>query len=158
MEEAASEISAKELREAKRQKRREEREAAERAAFVKDSIANSEYAVVQEEAEKKKAIRMVNSDCQKILETDDFRKLLRTMNSRKTDEDMVDAFRRSTRSVCVSSEQVRALAQLIETEENRYQLLDAAYPRTYDSQNFSALGDLLKDDYYKGRFKAMVKK
>lgn len=157
VDEATPEVSAKEEREARRQKRKAEREAADRAAFLKDSIANSEYAAVPEEAEKK-AIKMVNSDCQKVLETDDFRKLLRTMNSKKTDEDMVDAFRRGTRAVCVSSEQVRALAQLIETEENRYQLLDAAYPRTYDSQNFSALGDLLKDDYYKGRFKAMVKK
>ncbi|GEP95919.1 DUF4476 domain-containing protein [Chitinophaga cymbidii] len=155
--ESIPEISAKEAREAKREKRRVEREAAERAAFVRDSIANSEFASVPEEAERKR-VKMVNSDCQKVLETDDFRKLLRTMNSRKTDEDMVDAFRRGTRSVCVSSEQVRALALLISTEENRYQLLDAAYPRTYDSQNFSGLGDLLKDDYYKGRFKAMVKK
>lgn len=153
----ASGISAKELRDAKRQKRREEREAAERAAFVKDSIANAEYTVVTDEPEKR-SLKMVNSDCQKVLETDDFRKLLRTMNGRKTDEDMVDAFRRGTRSVCVSTEQIRALAQLIETEENRYQLLDAAYPRTYDSQNFSSLSDLLRDDYYKGRFKAMIKK
>lgn len=153
----ASGISAKELRDAKRQKRREEREAAERAAFVKDSIANAEYTIVADEPEKK-ALKMVNSDCQKVLETDDFRKLLRTMNGRKTDEDMVDAFRRGTRSVCVSTEQIRALAQLIETEENRYHLLDAAYPRTYDSQNFSSLSDLLNDDYYKGRFKAMIKK
>jgi len=156
-DEASAGINAKELREAKRQKRREEREAAERAAFVKDSIANAEYAVVADEPEKK-SLKMVNSDCQKVLETDDFRKLLRTMNGRKTDEDMVDAFRKGTRSVCVSTAQIRALAQLIETEENRYQLLDAAYPRTYDSQNFSSLSDLLRDDYYKGRFKAMIKK
>lgn len=156
-DEASSGISTKELRDAKRQKRREEREAAERAAFVKDSIANAEYTIVTDEPEKK-PLKMVNSDCQKVLETDDFRKLLRTMNGRKTDEDMVDAFRRGTRSVCVSTEQIRALAQLIETEENRYHLLDAAYPRTYDSQNFSSLSDLLREDYYKGRFKAMIKK
>ncbi|QEH43782.1 DUF4476 domain-containing protein [Chitinophaga sp. XS-30] len=154
---AAPEISAKEARDARRQKRKEEREAAERAAFVKDSIANSEYGVIPEAPEKKR-VEMVNSDCPRVLETDAFRKLLRTMNSRKTDEDMVDAFRKGTRSVCVSTEQIRALAQLIATEENRYQLLDAAYPRTYDSQHFSSLVDLLKDGYYQRRFKAMITK
>lgn len=154
---AAPEISAKEARDARRQKRKEEREAAERAAFVKDSIANSEYGVIPEGPEKKR-VEMVNSDCPRVLETDAFRKLLRTMNSRKTDEDMVDAFRKGTRSVCVSTEQIRALAQLIETEESRYQLLDAAYPRTYDSQYFSSLVDLLKDGYYQRRFKAMINK
>ena len=155
-------LSAKELREIKRQNRKAEREAAERAAFVKDSIANVEFnssTPVEEKAEEKKpAIKMVNSDCEKILEVDAFRKLLRTMNGKKSDEDMVDAFRKGTRSVCVSTEQIRALTQLIATEENRYHLLDAAYARTYDTQNFSTLGDLLKEDYYKGRFKAMIKK
>jgi len=152
------ELSAKDLRDAKRQKRKAEREAAERAAFVKDSIANAEFNSSTPVEEKKPAIKMVNSDCQKILEVDAFRKLLRTMNGKKSDEDMVDAFRKGTRSVCVSTEQIRALTQLIATEENRYQLLDAAYARTYDTQNFSTLGDLLKEDYYKGRFKAMIKR
>lgn len=152
------ELSAKEIREAKRQKRREEKEAAERAAFVKDSIANAEFNTSTPVEEKKPSIKMVNSDCEKVLEVDAFRKLLRTMNGKKSDEDMVDAFRKGTRSVCVSTEQIRALTQLISTEENRYQLLDAAYARTYDTQNFSTLGDLLKEDYYKGRFKAMIKR
>ncbi|MBO9152174.1 DUF4476 domain-containing protein [Chitinophaga sp. GCM10012297] len=160
------ETSAKDAREAKRQKRKAEREAAIREGEIKDSIANAEFnkdvAVTETEEtvkEKKKlSLDMVNSDCGKVLEVDAFRKLLRTMNVKKTDEDMVDAFRKSTRNTCVSTEQVRALAQLIATEENRYQLLDAAYARTYDSQNFAGLSDLLKDDYYKGRFKAMLKK
>lgn len=168
------EVSAKDAREAKRQKRKAEREAAERAAFVKDSIANVEFnsngsveaavpvesaaSAASAEEKKKAAIKMVNSDCEKILEVDAFRKLLRTMNSKKSDDDMVDAFRKGTRSVCISTEQIRALTQLISTEESRYQLLDAAYARTYDTQNFSTLADLLKEDYYKGRFKAMIKK
>ncbi|RPE14275.1 DUF4476 domain-containing protein [Chitinophaga lutea] len=163
-EEAAgekSEMSAKEAREARRLKKKAEREAADREAIVKDSLANVEFygnAEAKEKEEKKPSIKMVNSDCGKVLEVDAFRKLLRTMNSKKKDEDMVDAFRKGTRSVCVSTEQVRALTQLISSEDNRYQLLDAAYPRTYDSQNYNSLGDLLRDDYYKGRFKALIKK
>ena len=156
-----TEMSAKEAREARRLKKKAEREAADREAIVKDSLANAEFygnAEVKEKEEKKPSIRMVNSDCGKVLEVDAFRKLLRTMNSKKKDEDMVDAFRRGTRSVCVSTEQVRALTQLISSEDNRYQLLDAAYSRTYDSQNYNSLGDLLRDDYYKGRFKALIKK
>lgn len=158
-----AEMSAKEAREAKRQKRKAEREIAIREGEIRDSIANAEFnrdveAVTEKSDKKMSSVSMVNSDCEKVLEVDAFRKLLRNMNGRKTDEDMVDAFRRGTRNVCVSTEQLRALAQLISTEENRYQLLDAAYPRTYDSQNFAELGDLLKDDYYKGRFKAMIKK
>lgn len=140
-------------KDARRDKRRAERAEAERRAFVKDSLANSEYA-----ATTPSTVKMVNSDCAQTLETEEFRKLLRSMNSKKSDADMVDVFRKSTRRVCVSTEQVRALTQLIGTEENRYQLLDAAYPRTYDSQQFASLADLLKDEYYRGRFMAMLKK
>lgn len=157
-----AEVSAKkEARDAKRQKRKAEREAADREALVKDSLANAEFygnTEIKEKEEKKPSISMVNSDCGKVLEVDAFRKLLRAMNSKKNDEDMVDAFRKSTRNVCVSTEQIRALTQLISTEDNRYQLLDAAYPRTYDSQNYNSLADLLKEDYYKGRFKALIKR
>lgn len=160
--EETPEMSAKEARDLKRAKKKAEREAADREAIAKDSIANAEFygnAEVKDDTKAKKpSIQMINSDCEKVLEVDAFRKLLRTMNSKKKDEDMVDAFRKGTRSVCVSTEQIRALTQLISSEDNRYQLLDAAYPRTYDSQNYGSLGDLLKDDYYKGRFKALIKR
>ncbi len=157
------EADAKDAREARRQQRKAAREAADREALERDSVANvgwrEEAPAAKEKSEEKKSeLKMVNSDCGKVLETDAFRKLLRTMNSRKTDEDMVDAFRKGTRNTCVSTEQVRALAQLISSDENRYQLMDAAYSRTYDSDNFSKLADLLTENYYKNRFKAMLKR
>ncbi|WP_333862303.1 DUF4476 domain-containing protein [Chitinophaga sp.] len=162
--EKEEEADAKAAREARRQQRKAEREAADREALARDSIANEGWHESAAEAKPKKAeekktdLKMVNSDCQKVLETDAFRKLLRTMNSRKTDEDMVDAFRKGTRNTCVSTDQVRALTQLISGDENRYQLMDAAYARTYDSDNFAKLADLLTDDYYKKRFNAMLKR
>lgn len=156
--------SAKEAREARKQQRKAAREAEDRAALARDSVANAGWHETAPAAKDKRAeekrddLKMVNSDCPKVLETEAFRKLLRTMNSRKTDADMVDAFRKGTRNTCVSTEQVRALTQLISTDENRYQLMDAAYARTYDSDNFAKLADLLTDSYYKNRFKAMLKR
>ncbi|WP_126243981.1 DUF4476 domain-containing protein [Chitinophaga rhizosphaerae] len=151
--------SAKDAREARRQQKKAAREAADREALARDSLANiGWHDAAPETKEKKSDLKMVNSDCPKVLETEAFRKLLRTMNSRRTDADMVDAFRKGTRNTCVSTEQVRALAQLISSDENRYQLMDAAYARTYDSDNFSKLSDLLTDNYYKNRFKAMLKR
>lgn len=156
--------NAKDAREARRQQRKAAREAADRESMARDSIANEGWhetapAAKEKKAEEKKdELKMVNSDCQKVLETEAFRKLLRTMNSRKTDEDMVDAFRKGTRNICVSTDQVRALTQLISSDESRYQLMDAAYARTYDSDNFARLADLLTENYYKNRFKAMLKR
>lgn len=158
---AADEVvkpSAKELR---KQKRREVREA--RAAEEIDSVVQVTEevpAVVEETSKKKKeeADRIGNSDCVKTLEVADFRKLMRKMSGEKNEDAMLDAFRKGIRGVCVSTEQVRSLVQLLDEEPNRYQLLDMAYPRTYDAENFSTLSGVLKQDYYQERFKAMLRK
>ncbi|UYQ93431.1 DUF4476 domain-containing protein [Chitinophaga horti] len=137
--------SAKEL---KRQKRKEAREAAE-----SDSVMQ-EPAEVKADASQ----RLVNTDCEKIMEVEDFRKMMRKMSGQKKEEDMLDVFRKGVRGVCVSTDQVRSLVQLLDNENNRYQLLDIAYPKTYDTENFEGLSGLLKQEYYQDRFKAMIRK
>ncbi|MCK7559539.1 DUF4476 domain-containing protein [Chitinophaga sedimenti] len=52
---------------------------------------------------------------------------------------MLDVFRKGVRGVCVSTDQVRSLVQLLDEESNRYELLDIAYPKTYDAENFADL-------------------
>lgn len=103
-------------------------------------------------------LKMVNSDCEKQLDDDSFRKLLRKFVAAKDDAGMVEAFRRNTRGYCLETGQIKRLAQLINTDEYRYQLLDMAYPKAYDSDKYASLSDLLGDSYYQGRFKAMLHK
>jgi hypothetical protein len=52
---------------------------------------------------------------------------------------------------------VRALSELFKTDEGKYKWLDAVYPFVSDAGNFSALGELIKDEYYLNRFKAMLR-
>lgn len=104
------------------------------------------------------ALKMVNSDCEKQLDDDNFRKLLRKVVAAKDDAGMVEAFRRNTRGYCLETAQIKRLAQLINTDEYRYQLLDMAYPKAYDSEKYASLAELLADSYYQGRFKAMLHK
>lgn len=103
-------------------------------------------------------LKMINSDCEKQLDDEGFRKLLRRFVAAKDDEGMIAAFRRYTRGYCLETAQVRRLAQLMNTDEYRYQLLDLAYSRVYDSEKYASLSDLLVDGYYQGRFKAMLHK
>ncbi|GAA0536377.1 DUF4476 domain-containing protein [Chitinophaga japonensis] len=103
-------------------------------------------------------VKMINSDCDEVMDDDTFRKLLRKVVGAKDDEGMVAAFRRHVRDYCLETGQVRQLALLISADEYRYRLLDLAYPKVYDSDKYASLSSVLSDSYYQGRFKAMLHK
>lgn len=126
--------------------------------IVKDSV---DYDAPRRAAKKEgesSGLKMVNSDCEKQLDDEGFRKLLRKFVAAKDDEGMVEAFRRNTRGYCLETAQIKRLVQLVGKDEYRYQLLDLAYPKAYDSENYAGLSELLADSYYQGRFKAMLHK
>lgn len=99
----------------------------------------------------------LNSDCQQMLNNDNFKKLMRRVSSQGNESNMVETFNKNIRNTCLSTEQIRAFAQLIDTDEYRYRLLETAYLHTYETGKFVGLQDLLKDDYYKKRFNAMLR-
>ncbi|MBC9934075.1 DUF4476 domain-containing protein [Chitinophaga qingshengii] len=114
---------------------------------------------VEEVTGKKNAdTRLINTDCGNIMDDDTFRKVLRKFAGSKSDDGMIDVFRRSTRNYCLETAQIKTLAQLMSTDEARYRLLDMAYAKTYDTEKYGSLESLLTESYYKGRFKAMLHK
>ncbi|QJB33858.1 DUF4476 domain-containing protein [Chitinophaga oryzae] len=114
---------------------------------------------VAETAEKKDAgTRLINTDCGNIMDEATFRKVLRKFVSAKSDDSMIDIFRKSTRNYCLETQQIKSLALLMNSDEARYRLLDMAYAKTYDTEKYGSLGSLLTESYYKGRFNAMLHK
>ncbi|MBC9910319.1 DUF4476 domain-containing protein [Chitinophaga varians] len=114
---------------------------------------------VAEATEKKDAgTRLINTDCGNVMDEATFRKVLRKFVSAKSDETMIDVFRKSTRNYCLETAQVKSLALLVSSDEARYRLLDLAYAKTYDTEKYGSLESLLTESYYKGRFRAMLHK
>jgi len=111
-------------------------------------------------AEKKKVSdsRLLNSDCSNIMDEATFHKLLRKFVAARTDNSMIDVFRKQTRNYCLETAQIKTLVQLLTADDTRYRLLDAGYSKTYDTEKYGSLESLLIDDYYRGRFKAMLHK
>lgn len=105
---------------------------------------------------KSSSLRMINSDCGKVMDDDTFRKVLRKFVAGKDDDAMLDAFRKQTKGYCLESSQIKTLVQLMGTDESRYRLLDQAYPKAYHSDEYAGLESLLSDSYYKKRFRAML--
>jgi Domain of unknown function (DUF4476) len=101
---------------------------------------------------------ILNSDCRKFADEDDFLKLRKKMAAETSDEDMITVARKSFKTKCYSTEQVRNLGVLFLKDEGRYKFFDAAYPFIHDTNNFHSLEQVLTDEYYKNRFRAMIRK
>ncbi len=127
-----------------------------------NATAATTPATTEAVAETKPAIKdvtrpVLNSDCQQMLNGEGFKKLVKRMSAQGNESGMVETFNKNVRNTCLSVDQIRALAQMIDTDDYRYKMLEIAYQHTYETGNFPALQELLKDDYYKKRFKAMMR-
>jgi hypothetical protein len=156
---AISDLSIDHPKESKRERRKKKE--AEDAGMIPAIVPTELPAaapVAEPVEEKKAAVKMINSDCGNVLDETNFRKVLRKFVAGKDDDGMIDAFRRQTKGYCLETSQIKTLVQLLGTNESRYRLLDLAYPKVSDSEHYSSLENVLTDDYYKGRFKAMLHK
>jgi hypothetical protein len=99
-----------------------------------------------------------NSTCINIAWDSDIDKLRVKMLAVKTDDERIVLAKKLFRQKCVTVKQIKALNELFVTDEGKYKWFDAAYPSASDSYNYAQLAELIKDSYYQGRFKAMIRK
>jgi hypothetical protein len=98
-----------------------------------------------------------NNNCKAVATEDDFYKLRKRMAGEKDDDDMVSEAKKTFKTKCFSTTQVRNLSTLFLSDESRYKFFDAAYQYVNDLENFSKLQSTLKEEYYINRFKAMMR-
>jgi Domain of unknown function (DUF4476) len=103
-------------------------------------------------------LQVVNSDCRSFATEDDFFKLRGKMSNEKSDDDMIDAAKKAFKKKCYSTEQVKNLGVLFLSDEARYKFYDTAYPFVHDTGNYARLEQELKEEYYRNRFRAMIRK
>jgi hypothetical protein len=99
----------------------------------------------------------MNSDCKEVAWDGDIDKLRIKMLLVDGDEEKIGLAKKVFKQKCLLARQVKALSELFKTDEGKHKWLDAAYPHVSDSGNFYKLGELIKDDYYFNRFKAMLR-
>ncbi len=114
----------------------------------------SDSALIKKESVEIKPVK--TSSCDAVASDKDFMKVRKNMAAKSNDEDMIAEARKSFKSKCFTSEQVRYLSTLFLTSAAKYQFFDTAYTHVSDKQNFSSLQSEIKDEYYLKRFKALV--
>ena len=98
-----------------------------------------------------------NNNCKAVATEDDFYKLRKKMAGEKNDDDMISEARRTFKTKCFSTVQIRNLSTLFLTDESKYKFFDGAYQYVSDLESFSTLQSTLKEEYYINRFKAMLR-
>lgn len=105
-----------------------------------------------------KKIASYNSNCTGGMATDkDLDKLKKRMVGEGAEDKMIAAAKKAFKQKCYTTEQIKSLGMLFFTDESRYSFYDASYPFVYDVANFSSLETMLLEDYYKKRFRAMLR-
>ncbi|MBP6025088.1 MAG: DUF4476 domain-containing protein [Ferruginibacter sp.] len=100
---------------------------------------------------------MINSDCKNFATEDDFLKLRKKMAAENNDDGMITIAKKTFKSKCFTTEQVKNLSVLFLKDEGKYKIFDAAYPFVSDSYNFGSLETQLTDTYFVNRFKVMIR-
>ena len=122
------------------------------------ALAATPPPVATDTAGKKKQATVINSDCKNFASDSDLDKLRVKMLAENAVDDKLVVARKYFRTKCFSVRQVKALTELFPSDESRYRFFDTAYPFVSDTENFSSLDELIENDYYKTRFKAMIRR
>jgi hypothetical protein len=114
--------------------------------------------VTEPKGKENTAIASYNSNCSGGMAIEkDLDKLKKRMVGESSDDKMVAVAKKAFKSKCYTTEQIKELGRLFYTDESRYSFYDASYPFVYDVSNFASLESMLLDDYYKKRFRAMLR-
>lgn len=97
------------------------------------------------------------NECSALASENDFLRLRKRMASERSDDGMISEARRVFRSKCFTVEQIRNLGALFLEDGGRYRFFDASYTHVSDLENFPTLEKELKDAYYLGRFREVMK-
>ncbi|MEO8117373.1 MAG: DUF4476 domain-containing protein [Bacteroidota bacterium] len=98
----------------------------------------------------------VRNDCTNMFPEDDMDKLRKKMVSQSTDDKMIAAAKKYIGDRCMSTAQVKSLSGLFLNDESRYNLFSQLYTNVFDYGNYSQLGNMLLDSYYKKRLDALI--
>jgi len=99
-----------------------------------------------------------NSDCKNTATDADIDKLRVKLLSLNDLDEKIATTKKLLKSKCFTVKQLKAISELFAEDESMYQLFETAYPFTLDTYNYFTLEDLLKSDYYRDRFKAMIRR
>lgn len=78
------------------------------------------------------------------------------MAAKESDNDMIDEAKKTFKTKCFSTDQIKNLSALFLSDEGKYKFFETAYSYIIDPFQYSSLQSELKDEVYIKRFKALT--
>lgn len=99
----------------------------------------------------------LKNNCVEIASDNDFYVLRKNMAAVLSDEEMIAEAKKYFKTKCFTSAQVKNLSTLFLNDEGKYKFFDVSYKYVSDAESFTSLQSEFKDEYFAGRFKAMIR-
>lgn len=99
----------------------------------------------------------LKNNCNQTATENDFYLLRKNMAAVFSDEDMIAEAKKYFKTKCFTSAQIKNLSTLFLNDEGKYKFFDVAYKYVSDMESFTTLQSELKDEYFAGLFKAMIR-
>lgn len=97
-----------------------------------------------------------NSDCRSVIPVGTFRRLMITINARKTEDEKLGTFLEAVSQYCFTTDMTAEVVGKLSTDAARFSALKKVYPKTTDQARFATLEQLLSDAEWKEYFRDMV--
>jgi len=127
------------------------------------SIMPSNNVTIVPQSIKKDTVRvapkpiMENSECKNLATQEDFIKLRRKMADQTDDNAMLTVAKKTFRTRCFTTEQIKNMGALFFSDQGRYTFFETAYEVVSDGQNYEVLKNQLTDPAYIARFESMIR-
>ncbi|WP_157977146.1 DUF4476 domain-containing protein [Taibaiella helva] len=97
-----------------------------------------------------------NSDCKTAMSSDDFEDFALKILDKTDDDARIKVLSRSKGRHCFTTEQVRIIANNLETQSGRLDVVKMLYPQTSDQGNYPRLESLFKTSFLKEKFRQII--
>jgi hypothetical protein len=97
-----------------------------------------------------------NSDCKTAMPNDVFEDFATKILDQTTDDDKLKVLSKDKSRYCFTTEQVRIIANNMETQSGRYEVARILFSRTSDQDNYPKLEALFKTNYLKEKFREIM--
>jgi hypothetical protein len=99
---------------------------------------------------------MPNTDCKSPMTSEDFENFALKILDKADDDARLKVLNKSKGRLCFTTEQVRIIANNLDTQSGRYEVARILYAQTSDQTNYPQLESLFKTNYLKNKFREII--
>jgi hypothetical protein len=97
-----------------------------------------------------------NTDCKSPMSSEDFENFALKILDKTDDDARLKALNKNKGRLCFTTEQVRIIANNLDTQSGRYEVTRILYSQTSDQDNYPRLESLFKTNYLKDKFREII--